>query len=237
GTFCDWYIELAKPTLMGEDKKLKSETRATAAFVLDQILALLHPFMPFVTEELWAQTVGEGKYRQNMLVISPWPTLSGLADENANNEINWLVDLISGIRSVRAEMNVPAGAKIPLVVTGANELSDQRIKTHHSAILRLARIEEISLAQSVPQKSAQLVLNEANFALPLGDVIDIEAEKLRLNKEIAKMDAEISQIEKKLGNQQFLAKAPAEIVTKQKLRVDELVDLRTRLAGAVAKLS
>ncbi len=237
GTFCDWYIELAKPTLMGDDEELKSETRATAAFVLDQILALLHPFMPFVTEELWAQTAGESKKRPNMLVVSAWPTLSGLEDEKANSEINWLVDLISGIRSVRAEMNVPAGAKIPLVVTGANELSEQRIKTHHSAILRLARIEEISFSQSVPEKSAQLVLNEANFALPLGDVIDIEAEKLRLNKEIAKMDAEISQIEKKLGNQQFLAKAPAEIVEKQKSRVEELVDLRSRLAGAVAKLS
>ncbi len=236
GTFCDWYIELAKPVLAGEDEELKKETRATAAFVLDQILALLHPFMPFVTEELWEKTAGRGG-REKMLVVSPWPDLGGLGDDGANSEIDWLVDLIWGIRSVRAEMNVPAGARIPLVVIGAAQLTEQRIRSHEPAIMRLARIDEISLSSSVPQDCAQLVLDEATFALPLGGVIDVAVEKQRLNREIARMDDEISRIGKKLSNQQFLSKAPAEIVEKQKLRVEELGDLRSRLAGAVARLN
>ncbi len=237
GSFCDWYIELAKPALQGADGPLKEETRATAAFVLDQILALLHPFMPFVTEELWAKTGQSGPARTSLLVLSPWPELSGLEHEESENELNWLVELISGIRSVRAEMNVPAGAKIPLHVTGADEITRTRINTHRAAIERLARISEISLTDEVPGNSAQLMLAEANFALPLGDVIDIGAEKARLNKDIAKMDAEMAQIERKLGNAQFLAKAPADIVAEQKSRLAELKGLRQRLAEAVARLS
>jgi len=237
GTFCDWYIELAKPTLMGDNAKEKAETRATAAFVLDQILALLHPFMPFVTEELWAETALSGPARSSMLVVGHWPDLAGLEDKQAEGEINWLVDLISGIRSVRSEMNVPAGAIIPLVVSGANELSNQRLKTHQSALKQLARIDDISLVQSVPQKSAQLVLNETTFALPLGDVIDIDAEKQRLNKELSKMEAESTQIGKKLSNQQFLAKAPPEVVEKQQQRLEELSNLRASLATAISRLN
>ncbi len=236
GTFCDWFIELAKPTFMGEDEAQKAETRATAAFVLDQILALLHPFMPFVTEELWAETGKTGPARENMLVISAWPELAGLESAEAEAELNWLVDVISGIRSVRAQMNVPASARIPLHITGASDLTKGRIATHTGAIERLARIEAISLTDSVPSSSAQIVLNEANFALPLGDVIDIDAEKARLNKDIAKMDKEIMQIAKKLGNEQFLAKAPAAEVEKQRARAIELEGLRERLSEAVSRL-
>ncbi len=236
GTFCDWFIELAKPTFMGDNEAQKAETRATASFVLDQILALLHPFMPFVTEELWAETGKTGPKRENMLVISPWPDLQGLESPEAEDELNWLVDVISGIRSVRAEMNVPDSARIPLHITDANEQTQTRVKTHKSAIERLARIEEISLTDEVPSASAQLILNEANFALPLGDVIDIGAEKARLAKDIAKMDKEIKQISGKLANEHFLAKAPPSEVEKQRARAIELAGLREKTNEAAARL-
>ncbi len=236
GTFCDWYIELAKPTLMGGNEQEKAETRATASFVLDQILALLHPFMPFVTEELWEQTGKVGPARKSMLVVSPWPDLQGVQHKESQDELDWVVNVISGIRSVRAQMNVPASARIPLHITGANELTQTRVETHRGAIERLARIKEISFTENVPQSSAQIILNEANFALPLGDVIDVGAEKARLNNDIEKMDKELTQIGKKLGNEQFLAKAPAEVVAEQRERVVELTERRLQISEAVARL-
>ena len=236
GTFCDWYIELAKPTLQGEDGPQKDETRATAAYVLDQILLLLHPFMPFVTEELWAETGKTGPERTAMLVVSDWPDLAGLESPEAEDELNWLVDLISGIRSVRAEMNVPAGARIPLVVVGASPETQTRISTHTDAIRRLARITDLETAPDVPEKAAQLVLGEAVYALPLGDVIDVDAEKARLNKEIGAVEKEVTQIERKLSNQQFLAKAPERVVTEQKTRHADLSERHEKLKKALACL-
>jgi len=237
GTFCDWYVELAKPVMTGEDADLKAETRATAAFVLDQILKLLHPFMPFVTEELWAETGKTGPARETQLILSSWPELDGLENETADSELNWLVDLISGIRSVRAEMNVPAGARVRLEIVGAGDVSKTRVETHRAAIERLARIEELGFADIVPGSSAQLVLGEATYAMPLGDVIDIDAEKGRLTKEIAKLDDEIGKIAKKLGNEQFLSKAPDDVVAEQRARQAEAEDRKGRIAEALSRLS
>ncbi len=237
GTFCDWYIELAKPTFMGDNEAAKVETRATAAFVLDQILKLLHPFMPFVTEELWAETAKTGPARKTMLILADWPELDGLEHAQSDSELNWLVGVISGIRSLRAEMNVPAGAKIPLKITGAGEATLARIKTHRDAIIRLARLSEMSFSEVVPKGSAQLIMDEATFALPLGEIIDLDAEKARLAKEIAALENEAAKLDKKLGNEQFLAKAPAEVVAEQKERLQEAQDRRSRLALALERLS
>ena len=129
GTFCDWYLELAKPILNGDDEPAKAETRATAAWVLDQILKLLHPFMPFITEELWDRLVEVGVKRENLLCLSAWPVPTGLADAVADEEIGWLINLVSEVRSVRSEMNVPAGAKTPLVMVGASKSSAPEPKT------------------------------------------------------------------------------------------------------------
>ncbi len=126
GVFCDWYLELIKPILAGEDEAANAETRTCVAWVLDQCLKLLHPFMPFITEELWAHMVEHGVQRQGMLAISEWPQLSGLASPEADEEIGWVVKLVSEVRSVRTEMNVPAGAKIPLVITGASDTTKKR---------------------------------------------------------------------------------------------------------------
>ena len=237
GTFCDWYVELAKPILMGEDEDQKAETRATAAFCLDQILALLHPFMPFVTEELWGETGKDGPPRETMLIHAPWPNLKGLEDAEADAEMDWLIALVSGIRSVRTEMNVPAGAKVPLRVIGAGVETGTRIEAHLAALQRLARLESVDYASDIPGESAQIVLQEATFAIPLDGVIDIEAERARLDKEIGKIDDETEKLDRKLGNPQFVAKAPPEVIEEQRTRRDEAVLRRDKLVAALERLS
>ncbi|WP_068316045.1 valine--tRNA ligase [Polycladidibacter hongkongensis] len=235
-TFCDWYIELAKPIFNGEDEDAKAETRATAAYVRDEILKLLHPFMPFITEELWARTVEGRESRENMLVLSEWPQPVG-EDEAAASEINWLIELISQIRSVRSEMNVPAGAKIPVVLTGANDETATRLKLHEGAILKNARAESIALADETPQGSAQIVVGEATVCLPLAGVIDLGAEKARLEKELGKIDAELMKLSKKLDNPGFVRKAPADVVAAERVRLGELQERKIKVGEAQARLA
>ena len=210
-TFCDWYLELAKPIFSGEDQTAQAETRAMAAWVLDHILVLLHPFMPFVTEELWRLTGEEGPARETMLVVARWPDLD-VFDEAAADEINWLVDLIGQIRSVRAEMSVPPATQLSIVVAGAGGETRRRLATHDAAIKRLARVELIELADAAPENAVQIVIGDALVCLPLAGVIDVDAERARLDKELAKVDGDIARIDKKLGNPQFLQKAPEEVV-------------------------
>jgi valyl-tRNA synthetase len=237
GTFCDWYLELAKPVMSGDSAAEKAETRATAAYCLDQILKILHPFMPFVTEELWDETGKVGPRRDRLLIHTSWPSMRGLDSPEAEGEMNWLVALVSGIRSVRTEMNVPAGAKIALRVIGAGADTGTRIETHLAALLRLARLESVDYASEVPRDSAQIVLGEATFALPLAGVIDIRAERARLEKEIAKIDDDVDKIERKLGNPQFVAKAPPEVIEEQRARRDEAIARREKLVAALQRLS
>ncbi len=212
GTFCDWYLELAKPILTGNDEAAKAETRATTAWALDQVLKLLHPFMPFITEELWARLVEVGIERENMLCLSSWPAFDGLANEAADEEIGWLVKLVGEVRSVRSEMNVPAGAKIPLVLVGAGKTTRARAEHHEDTIARLARLDGISFAKAPPKGAAQIVVGETTAALPLAGVIDMEAERARLKREIEKCVAEIRKVDAKLANESFVAKAPPEVV-------------------------
>jgi len=237
GTFCDWYVEFAKPVFNGEDEAAKAETRTTAAWALDQILAILHPFMPFVTEELWAETGKFGPARDSMLILSQWPDLAGLEDEEADAELNWLIDVITHVRSVRSEMNVPAGAKLPLVVVGAGETTLRRLVAGTSLITRLARLEEISPQANVPGESAQFVVGEATWALPLAGVIDIAVEKARLEKEVARLDADVAQVDKKLGNEQFVAKAPEEVIEEQKARREAAIERRLHIREALERLN
>jgi valyl-tRNA synthetase len=237
GTYCDWYVELAKPILTGEHEAEKQETQATAAYVLDQILKLLHPFMPFVTEELWGETGKTGPARDKLLIVSEWPMLLGYGDKQADAEIEWLIAVVSGIRSVRTEMNVPAGAKIPLVVVGAGVDTGTRVEAQLQSLIRLARLEGVDYSDTVPPNSAQIVVGEATFALPLAGVIDIDAERGRLKREIAKEDVEIDKIDKKLGNEQFVAKAKPEVIEEQRTRRADAVARRERLEVALARLS
>jgi len=236
GTFCDWYLELAKPILTGEDERAKAETRATTAWALDQILKLLHPFMPFITEELWARLVEVGVERENLLCLSSWPAFQGLANAQADEEIGWLVKLVSEVRSVRSEMNVPAGAKIPLVLVGAGKITRARAEHHEDTIERLARLDDISFAKAPPKGAAQIVLGEATAALPLAGIIDMGAERARLEREIEKSLAEIRKIDAKLANANFVAKAPPEVVEESRERRAAFEATRLKLQAALKRL-
>ncbi|RWX13702.1 valine--tRNA ligase [Rhizobium hidalgonense] len=233
---CDWYLELLKPVFNGEDEGAKAEAQACSAYILEEIYKLLHPFMPFMTEELWAHTAGEGKERDSLVCHAEWPSPS-YADNGAADEINWLIDLVSGIRSVRAEMNVPPSATAPLVVVKANNLTRERLFRHDAAIKRLARVEAISLADDAPKGAAQIVVDEATICLPLGNLIDLSAEKARLEKAIGKMEGEISRIDGKLSNEKFVANANPDVVEAERERLEELKGQIASLKTALSRVS
>jgi valyl-tRNA synthetase len=234
--FCDWYLEFAKPLFSGQDEKIKAETRATAAWARDEILKLLHPFMPFVTEELWAATADTP--RDSLLVVAEWPKISApQGADTATAEMHWVIDLVKGTRSVRAEMNVPAGAKVPLVMTGASEESAARLARHIDVIATLARLSSAEAAPTIPKGSAQFVLGEAVVALPLGDVIDFAKERARLEKDLKKAQDEIARFDAKLSNEQFVSKAPEEVLTEQREKRAEAQALAVRLTDAIGRLS
>jgi valyl-tRNA synthetase len=234
--FCDWYLELLKPVFGGEDEKAKRESQACAAYVLEEIYKLLHPFMPFMTEELWAHTAGEGEERDDLLCLTDWPTPE-FRDDAAAAEINWLIDLVSGIRSARAEMNVPPGATASLVVVGANTSTEARLDRHAAAIRRLARADEIRAAEVAPKGSAQIIVGEATVCLPLGNLVDLAAEQTRLEKAIGKVDAEMERIDKKLSNEKFVANADPEVVAAERERKAELEVQLASLRTALTRVS
>ena len=231
--YCDWYIELAKPALTGPDGAAKTETRSTAAFVQDEILKLLHPFMPFITEELWQRT-GKGG-GNTMLVLAPWPKLKGLEDEKAEAEIGWLVDLVSAVRSVRSEMNVPAATQVPLVLMASAE-TRARAGRWEDALKRLARLSAITFADRAPKGAVQLVVRGEVAALPLAGVIDLAAERARLQKEMQRLTGEVERIDKKLGNADFVARAPEEVVEGEREKRAEFESERSKIVGALARL-
>jgi valyl-tRNA synthetase len=232
---CDWYVELLKPVLSGEDVDARRESQAVMAHVLDEAFKLLHPFMPFMTEELWQVTAGVGR-RDALLCHTAWPE-PAFEDAEAAAEMNWLVELVGGIRSVRSEMNVPPAAIAPLVVVGASEATRNRLSRHEAAIMRLARIGSIGEAVEAPRASAQLVVGEATACLPLGELIDLDAEAARLAKELRKTEDEIARIDKKLSNPQFVAKAAEDVVEGEREKKAEFEEARARLATALERVS
>jgi valyl-tRNA synthetase len=233
--FCDWYVELSKPLLTGPDGAAKAETQATAAFVLDEIIKLLHPFMPFITEELWRVKGEEGEPRKSMLALAAWPKLDGLEDANAESEIGWVVDLITAIRSVRMEMNIAGGTQIPLQLV-ASAGTKARAERWMEALKRLARLSEITFADAPPKGSVQLLVRGELAALPLAGVIDLGAERARLEKEIAKCDADIQRVDKKLENKDFVARAPQEILDLENERRREAEERRAKILEALERL-
>ena len=233
--YCDWYLELIKPILAGPDAEARAETRALAAFVLDQALKLLHPFMPFVTEELWAKLANEAEGRASLLMLAPWPKTRGLEIAQADAEIGWLIKLISEVRSVRSEMNVPAAAKVPLIIAGAADTTRARVAVHADTIKRLARLDSLDFGR--PQAGAvQIVLEEATLALPLAGIIDIGAESQRLKREIDKVGSEIKQLDAKLANEKFVSRAPEHVVEEQRERKTEAEATAAKLEQALKRL-
>ena len=243
--FCDWYLELAKPVLQGEgvDAAARAETQATVAYVIDLICQLLHPFMPFLTEELWAQKAEAGAPRKlaagdaSLVCLTRWQDLSALKNAAAEAEIGFVVDLISDIRSVRSEVNVPAGTQAPLVLVNASAATRATIESWRPMIERLARVSDIAFETAAPAQSAQIIVRGEVAALPLAGLIDLDAERSRLTKELAKLDQDIAVVEKKLGNPDFMARAPDEIVEENRERKAAAEARKLKVAEALARLA
>ncbi|KQS67308.1 valine--tRNA ligase [Methylobacterium sp. Leaf361] len=236
--FCDWYLELAKPVLQGEgvDPAIRAETQASVAFLIDQVAKLLHPFMPFLTEELWA-IKGADLPERGLLTLAAWPDLGGLADAAAEAEVGFVVDLVSQIRSARSETNVPAGAQIPLVMVGAAPEVRARVEAWRDTLLRLARLSEITFAETPPRNSVQLLVRGSVAALPLEGVVDLAAEVARLKKEQGKAQGEIKKIDAKLGNADFVARAPEEIIEENRERRESESARLAKIEEALVRLS
>jgi valyl-tRNA synthetase len=234
GTYCDWYLEFTKPILQGGDAALRSETQATTAWVLGHIVHLLHPIMPFITEEVWQNRAGEDS---GLLLTAPWPEFRPEAqDLAASAEMEWVVQAISVIRALRAEMNVPTGARVPLLIRDAEPAATERIARHREHFMRLARVEGFEPVATVPEGGIQMVVGGAVLILCLGNVVDLAREKARLGKEIGRLDSELAKITAKLANPDFLAKARAEVVEEQREREADASRDRDRLRAAYDRL-
>ena len=239
-TFCDWYLEFAKPILQGENESQKIETRESTAWTLDIIMRLLHPIMPFITEELWEQ-FGDGC----LLITSSWPD-NDCAEINtdATEEMNWVVGLISEFRAVRSELNVPAGAKVSTNLLGLNTENQNRLKNNMAQILRLANLEkaEVILVESpeaikkLSQEAIQFVYREATIYINVAGLIDFDKERSRLNKDIGKLDTDIAAIDKKLTNRNFISKAPKKVVEEQHERREIAHVAKNKLKFALSRL-
>ncbi|HWV41437.1 valine--tRNA ligase [Pseudorhodoplanes sp.] len=251
--YCDWYLELAKPVLTGPDGAAKTETRAMVAWARDEIVKLLHPFMPFVTEELWwvtgpvsvepermsgseVQLARNGDERPDMLALTPWPSHTGLDDAEAEAEIGWVVDLISTVRSVRAEMNIPPATMMPLVLVNVSEETQARAERWLEFVKRLARVSELMFMKSVPEGAVQLLVRGEIAALPLKGVIDINVERARLEKELSKAESDIARVDQKLNNPKFVANAAEEVVEGEKEKREEAESRRAKILEALERL-
>jgi valyl-tRNA synthetase len=230
-TFCNYYLEMTKPILTGDNQTELTETRATFAWTRDQIVKLLHPFMPFITEDIWLKTSD----RPQALIISDWPELSDdLINDAATTDMNWLIELITNIRSVRAEMNIPPSKKAPLLML-ADKL-DPRLAAYAEVLSPMARVDGVETANEAPKGALQTVVDGVTYAIPLDGLIDKGAEQARLTKEAEKAQAEIDKIDKKLSNKAFTDKAPEKVVNLQKERREGYVAELEKLKEALANL-
>ncbi|MCF8474511.1 MAG: valine--tRNA ligase [Emcibacter sp.] len=235
GKFCDWYVELIKPQFFGENEQEKFETRNCAAWVMDQILKTLHPFMPFITEEIWGSLRAD---RTTDIIIADWPIYDEkLIDQAAIAEMEWLIQLISAIRTARSEMNVPAGAKLDLLVKGAANVTQASILSQVDMLKRLARLENITLHEGAAPKGAlQVVVGEASYFLPLAGAIDIDAEKDRLQKNLDKLLKEINGISGRLNNEKFMSNAPENIVMENRNNLFDAEQKADKIKEGIARL-
>jgi valyl-tRNA synthetase len=202
------------------------------AWARDEILKLLHPFMPFITEELWEVTASST--RDSLLTLSEWSSLEGVGDAKAEAEIGWVIDLITAIRSVRAEMNV--NVPLPLVLIRVGDQVWDRAQRWSEFIKRMARISDVSRAPIPQQGTIQLVVRGETVGLPLQGLIDLDAERARLGKEMAKADADIARVDAKLNNPNFVSRAPEEVVEEEKEKREEALARKAKIAEALRRL-
>jgi valyl-tRNA synthetase len=235
GTFCDWYLEFSKPILQGDDAAARAETQAMTAWVLAQTLHLLHPLMPFITEEVWQQLAGD---EAGMLIAAPWPELMpDLHDPAATAEMDWVVAAISAIRGIRTEINVPAAARLPLFVKDADAAAAARLERHREHFQRLARLGDITPADAVPAGGVAAVVGGTTLIVRVGDVIDLGREKIRLQKEIGRLDGDLAKFAQKLQNPAFLAKAKPEVIDEQREREADARRDRERLQAVYDRIA
>ncbi len=235
GKVCDWYVELSKPLLQGDDTEARAETRATMRWVLDQCMVLLHPIMPFITEELWALT----GTRPKMVVHANWPTYAAadLIDADADREMNWVISVIENTRSARAQMRVPAGLYVPMLVTEIDNHGQAAWDRNEALIKRLARIDSLTKADELPKGTISIAAPGASFGLPLADIIDIGAEKERLEKAKGKLAKELGGLRGRLNNPKFVASAPEEVVEEAKANLAAREEEEAKLNEALARLA
>ncbi len=234
-TVCDWYVEFSKPLLQGEDAAARDETRETMKWVLDQCLILLHPIMPFITEELW----GLSGQRDKMLIHGDWPDYApaDLVDPAADHEMNWVIALIEGVRSARAQMHVPAGLHIPMLVREIDARGQTAWERNETLIKRLARIESLERADTFPKGTVTVAAEGAVFGLPLAGVIDIAEEKARLEKTLGKLEKELGGLRGRLNNPKFATSAPPEVVEETRANLTAREAEEAKLREALARLS
>ena len=234
GKFCDWYVEFSKPLLDLDDDKIKRETKLTMAWALDQCLIVLHPIMPFVTEEIWGKTAS----RKKMLIHTDWPTyeLEGFQDQKADKEINWVINLIEQIRSIRSELGVPAVAKIPLFIISLDMAGKEALNNNEHLILRLARLSAISTTERTDKGSVTIAVEGGEFNLQIVDFINLTVENERLKKSIDKIQKERLGLTNKINNKNFLANAPKGLVSETKERISELDEELLKLSDAQQRL-
>ncbi len=225
GTFCDWYLELIKG-------QIEDETKAVAGWVLDQILVMLHPFMPFITEELW-HAMGERSYD---LIVAKWPEPKADLDRAAGTEINWLIQLVTEVRSAKNELGIAPGARLNAFVRDASPETLARIERQTAAIARQARLDSISDAEAPAGGAVQIVVDEATFVIPLEGIIDLDAERARISKAIEAVSKEAKSLEGRLSNPAFVEKAKPEAVEKARADHAEKAAEVERLSAALARL-
>ncbi len=235
GKVCDWYVELSKPLLQGDDTEAQAETRATMRWVMDQCMILLHPIMPFITEELWSATGTRAK----MLVHADWPTYTAadLVKPEADAEMNWVISVIENTRSARAQMHVPAGLYVDMLVSNIDAAGQAAWDANETLIKRLARIEGLSKVETAPKGCVSISAPGASFLLPLADIIDIDGEKARLEKSLGKLAKELGGLRGRLNNPKFVASAPDEVVEEARESLAAREEEETKLKEALARLA
>ncbi len=234
--FCDWYLELIKPLLQGDDAAAADETRAVAGWVLDQIIVMLHPFMPFITEELWHSMASETGGRNYDLIVAKWPQPKAEIDTDAKAEVDWLIRLISATRTAKVELNIAPGTKMTAHVREGDDALRERIARQASALDRVGRLESFSFDPAPEGATAQIVIDGATYVLPLAGAIDIDAEKARLGKALEGVSKEAKSLEGRLGNANFVEKAKPEAVEKARADLADKSAEAERLQAALARL-
>lgn len=240
GSFCDWYLELAKPVLMGDDEEAKAEIRAVTAWVLDQILLILHPVMPYITEELWDKISDN---RSSMLMSASYPKFDEtLIDRAAEAEVDLSIRLIGDIRGVRSEMNVPPGAEVPIYLVDATDAMKAAVSAQEAQVKRLARVAEIGFKgqgdiEAIAKGAIQTVVDGVTVFVSVADFIDVAAEKSRLEKEIQGKAKYIKGQEGKLSNENFVSRAPDHIVATEKAKLEEAKDTLAKLNEAYDRIA